>query len=240
VRPCGGTGSSCRERPCRLADVELGPLTLSFEVATWATALAALIGVAVAALLANVRFWGRDVVDVIFTAPIVMPPTVLGYYVIVILGRKSALGNAFESLTGTTIVFTKVGVVLAATIGSLPLVVRSVRTALEEIDPSLMMAARTLGASRLRAFLTIQLPLARRGVASALMLSFARALGDFGMTLMIGGSIPGETRTAAIAIYDQLQAHREGDAMGLSLVLTAFAVALLYAALKITASPGRA
>jgi molybdate transport system permease protein len=220
--------------------VELGPLLLSFEVAAWATLLAALVGVAVAALLANVRFWGRDVVDVLFTAPIVMPPTVLGYYVIVVLGRRSTLGHAFESLTGTTIVFTKIGVVLAAMIGALPLVVRSVRTALEETDPSLVMAARTLGASGLRAFLTVQLPLARRGIVAALMLAFARALGDFGMTLMIGGNIPGQTRTAAIAIYDQIQGHREDEAMGLSLVLTALAIVLLYAALKITARPSRA
>jgi molybdate transport system permease protein len=215
----------------------LGPLLLSFEVAAIATLLAALIGVGVAALLANARFPGRDLVDVIFTAPIVMPPTVLGYFAIVSLGRRSVVGQAFESLTGTTIVFTEAGIILAAVVGALPLVVRSVRTALEEIDAALVLAARTLGASPLRAFVTVQLPLASRGVFAALMLAFARSLGDFGMTLMVGGNIPGQTRTAAIAIYDDIQAHRESEAMGMSLILTALAVVLLYAAVKVTKRP---
>jgi molybdate transport system permease protein len=215
----------------------LGPLLLSFEVAAVATLLAALIGVGVAALLANARFPGRDLVDVIFTAPIVMPPTVLGYFAIVSLGRRSVLGQAFEALTGTTIVFTKAGIIVAAVVGALPLVVRSVRTALEETDASLVLAARTLGANPLRAFVTVQLPLASRGVFAALMLAFARSLGDFGMTLMVGGNIPGQTRTAAIAIYDEIQAPRESEAMGMSLILTALAVVLLYVALKVTKRP---
>ncbi|MBN9165319.1 MAG: molybdate ABC transporter permease subunit, partial [Myxococcales bacterium] len=189
--------------------MELDPLFLSFEIAAAATIIAALVGVAVAAILANFRFPGRDLVDVLFTAPIVMPPTVLGYYVLVLLGRRSFLGHAFESLTGTSIVFTKVGAVVAAVIGALPLVVKSVRTALEETDPTLVQAARTLGATPLRAFFTIQLPLAYRGIAAALMLAFARALGDFGVTLMVAGDSPGLTQTASLAIYDAIQAHRE-------------------------------
>src|SRR4051812_24801626 len=127
--------------------MELGPLVLSFEVAAIATMFAALIGVTVAALLANLRFPGRDIVDVVFTAPMVMPPTVLGYYVLVLLGRRSVLGHAFESITGSSIVFTKFGAIVAAIIGGLPLVVKSVRTALEETDPTLVVAARTLGAT---------------------------------------------------------------------------------------------
>ena len=110
--------------------MDLGPLLLSFEVATIATLLAAVVGIAVAALLANYRFPGRDLIDVVFTAPMVMPPTVLGYYVLVTLGRRSVLGHAFESLTGSSIVFTMTGAVVAATIGALPLVVKSVRAAL--------------------------------------------------------------------------------------------------------------
>src|SRR4051794_12455073 len=109
--------------------------------------LAAAIGIAVAALLANYRFPGRDLLDVVFTAPLVMPPTVLGYYVLVMLGRRSLIGRAFESLTGDSIVFTLTGAVIAATIGALPLVVKSVRAALEQTDPTLMLAARTLGAT---------------------------------------------------------------------------------------------
>jgi len=215
--------------------VELGPLLLSFEVGAIATVLAAAIGIAVAAVLANVRFPGRDLVEVLFTAPLVMPPTVLGYYVLVALGRRSALGHAFEALTGTSIVFTRAGAVVAATIGALPLVVKSVRAALEDTDPTLVLAARTLGATPLRALFTIQLPLASRGIAAALMLAFARSLGDFGVTLMVAGDIPGETQTAALAIYDAIQGQREGDASAMIVVLTATVIALLYAVGKLTA-----
>lgn len=215
--------------------MELGPLILSFEVAAIATVIAALIGIAVAAILANLRFPGRDLVDVIFTAPIVMPPTVLGYYVLLTLGRRSILGHAFESLTGSSIVFTKSGAVVAAVIGAMPLVVKSVRTALEETDPTLVLAARTLGATPLRAFFTIQLPLAYRGVAAALMLAFARSLGDFGVTLMVAGDIPGETQTAALAIYDAIQGHREQDATVMIVVLTLLVGTLLYIVGKLTA-----
>jgi molybdate transport system permease protein len=189
-------------------------------------------------LLANVKFPGRDLVDVLFTAPLVMPPTVLGYYVIVLLGRRSTLGHAFEALTGSSIVFTKTGAVLAAAIGATPLVVKSARTALEEIDETLLLAARTLGASPLRVLFTIQLPLASRGIAAATMLAFARSLGDFGLTWVIGGNIPGETHTAAIEIYDAIQARRDQDALVLSVVLTAIAVALLYAVTKLSARSG--
>ena len=215
--------------------MELGPLFLSFEVATIATLLAAVVGIGVAALLANFRFFGRDLLDVIFTAPMVMPPTVLGYYVLVLLGRRSFIGHAFEALTGTSIVFTLTGAVVAATIGAMPLVVKSVRAALEQTDPTLMLAARTLGATPLRAFFSVQLPLATRGIAAALMLAFARAIGDFGVTLMVAGDIPGKTRTASLAIYDAIQAQRESDAAAMVAVLTALVLGLLYAVGKLTA-----
>lgn len=215
--------------------MDFGPLLLSLEIAALATVVVMLLGVAVATLLANVRFPGRDVVDVLFTAPIVMPPTVLGYYALVAFGVKSPLGRAFEALTGSTLVFTESGAVLAAAIGAIPLVVKSVRTALEETDPTLVLAARTLGASPLRAIATIQLPLASRGIVAAAMLAFARSLGDFGLTWMIGGNLAGKTRTAAIQIYDDIQSQREDSAMTLSLVLTAIAVVLLYVVGKLTA-----
>jgi molybdate transport system permease protein len=215
--------------------VDLGPLVLSFEVALAATLLAGGVGIAVAALLANARFPGRELLDVLFTAPLVMPPTVLGYYVLVTLGRASALGRAYEALTGSSIVFTRTGAVLAATIGALPLVVKSVRAALEQTDPTLTLAARTLGATPLRALFAVQLPLATRGILAALMLAFARAMGDFGVTLMVAGDIPGATRTASLAIYGALQAQREGDAAALAAALTAIVLALLYAVNKLTA-----
>lgn len=215
--------------------MDLGPLLLSFEVATIATLLAAVLGIAVAALLANYRFPGRDLLDVVFTAPMVMPPTVLGYYVLVMLGRRSVLGHAFESLTGTSIVFTLTGAVVAATIGALPLVVKSVRAALEQTDPTLILAARTLGATKLRAFFTVQVPLATRGIVAALMLAFARAVGDFGVTLMVAGDIPGKTRTASLAIYSAIQAQHETEATTMVVILTVMVLALLYGVGKLTA-----
>ncbi len=211
------------------------PLLLSFQVAIAATIIAAILGVALAAWLANGRFPGRDLVDVLLTAPMVLPPTVLGYYLLVALGRRSLLGSTFESITGSSIVFTRTGAVVAAAVGAIPLVVKSSRAALEGVDPILIHAARTLGATPLRAFLTVQLPLARRGIIASLMLAFARSLGDFGVTLMIAGDIPGETQTASLAIYDAIQAHRDADALGMVAVLTACAVGMLYAANRLVA-----
>ena len=215
--------------------MDLGPLLLSFEVATIATVLAAVVGIGVAAVLANFRFVGRDLLDVVFTAPMVMPPTVLGYYVLVMLGRRSVIGHAYEALTGSSIVFTFTGAVVAAAIGAVPLVVKSVRAALEQTDPTLMLAARTLGATRLRAFFSVQLPLATRGIVAALMLAFARAVGDFGVTLMVAGNIPGKTRTASLAIYGAIEAQREEEAGAMVAVLTALVLGLLYAVGKLTA-----
>lgn len=214
--------------------MDLAPLALSFEVAAVATALATVLGVAAAGVLANLRFPGRDLVDVIFTAPLVMPPTVLGYYLLVALGRTSVLGRLYEAIFGSSIVFTRTGAVVAALIGGLPLVVRNARVAVEGVDRSLVLAARTLGASPLRAFIAIQLPLATRGIVAASMLAFARALGDFGVTLMLAGDIPGHTQTASLAIYDALQARRDHDALENALVLTAVALASLYVVGKLT------
>jgi molybdate transport system permease protein len=211
------------------------PLLLSLQVATIATVGVAVVGIALAALLSNVRFPGRDVLDVILTAPMVLPPTVLGYYVLVVLGRRSFIGQAFERITGDPIVFTKTGAVVAAMVGALPLVVKSGRAALEATDATLVQAARTLGAGPFYAFVTIQLPLATRGIVAALMLAFARSLGDFGVTLMVAGDIPGETQTASLAIYDAIQGRRDGEALIMVIVLTSIAVATLYSVNKLTA-----
>lgn len=210
------------------------PLVLSLEVATLATVIAAILGVAVATALANARFTGRDLVEGIVTAPIVLPPTVLGYYLLVALGRRGWIGHAFEALFGSSIVFTRTGAVVAATVGALPLVVKSARAALEAVDASLIRAARTLGAGPARAFFTVQLPLAARGVTAALMLAFARSLGDFGVTLMVAGDIPGETQTASLAIYDAIQEHRDAAALGMVVTLTAIAIAIMYAVGKLS------
>jgi len=208
------------------------PLALSLEVAVIATVLAALAGVAIALALAWRRMPGRELVDAITTAPMVLPPTVLGYYVLVALGRNSAIGKMWEALFGSSIVFTRTGAVVAAAIGSVPLVIKAARAALEGVDPTLVRAARTLGASPARALVTITLPLAGRGLLAGVTLAFARALGDFGVTLMVAGDIPGETQTAALAIYDAIQAHREAEATAMVLILTSVGILALYAVNK--------
>jgi molybdate transport system permease protein len=214
--------------------VEWQPLVLSIQVAVFATTICAVFGVMLGALLASPRMPARDVLDVIATAPLVLPPTVLGYYVLVALGRRSPVGSAFEALTGTSIVFTKTGAVVAAVVGAMPLVVKAARSSLEAVDPTLMLAARTLGASPFRAFITVRFPLAARGIVSGLMLAFARSLGDFGVTLMVAGDIPGETQTASLAIYDAIQGQREGEASVMIVVLSVIAFVLLYAVNKLS------
>jgi len=211
------------------------PLYLSFQVAFFATLLATVVGVLIGLWLTSSRAIGRDLVDAITSAPMVMPPTVLGYYVLVALGRNSAVGRGWEIVFGSSIVFTRTGAVVAATLGSLPLVIKSARAALEGVDPTLLKAARTLGAGPVRAFVTVHLPLAARGLVAGVMLAFARSLGDFGVTLMVAGDIPGETQTAALAIYDLIQSHQERAAGGMVAVLTSITIIALYIVNKLTA-----
>jgi len=213
--------------------MEWEPLWLSLQVSLVATLSSLVLGVALGALLARPRLPGRDLWDALLTAPLVLPPTVLGYFLLVALGRHSALGQLFEQLFGGPIVFTFKGAVIAATVGSLPLVIKAARAALEQLDPALVFAARTLGASPARAFWRIQLPLAARGIAAGAVLAFARALGDFGATLMVAGNIPHQTRTAALAIYDAIEAGRDADAAGMIAVLTALAIFVGYTAQRL-------
>jgi molybdate transport system permease protein len=208
--------------------VDLAPLLLSFEVAIAATLMAAVLGVAVAGILASTRFPGKNVLDALVTAPLVLPPTVLGYYMLVTIGRRSVIGHVYEHLTGSTIVFTRIGAICAASIGAFPLIVKFGRAALEAVDPRYIWMARTLGANPTRAFLTVHLPIASRGIVAAIMLGFARSLGDFGVTLMVAGDIPGETQTASLAIYDAIQARHESEATGMVLILSAVALSIVY------------
>jgi molybdate transport system permease protein len=209
------------------------PLLLSFEVALAATVVAGVLGIALAALLASRRLPASDFVEAVLTAPMVLPPTVLGYYLLVSVGRRSALGEAFELLTGGPLVFTKGALVLAASLSALPFVVKTARAAMEDVDKRLTAAASTLGASPIRVFFEIVLPQSQRGIFAGLTLGFARALGDFGVTLMVAGNIPGETQTAALAIYDAVQAGRDSEAAGLAALMTALAIAALYLGQKL-------
>ena len=200
----------------------LEPLALSLQIAVVASLLAGLGALTLIAATHGKRI--ASVLDAVLTAPLVLPPTVLGHYLLTVLGRRSALGIAWESITGSSFVFTRTGAVIAATITALPLVLQSARAAIDAVDPILLDAARTLGATRLGALSRVALPLASRGVAAGLLLGFARACGDFGVTLMIAGNIPGETQTASLALYDAVLAGREADARFLAIALTLIAV----------------
>lgn len=203
----------------------MNPLLLSLEVATFSTLLAGVSALGVIALTHGRRV--ARLLDAVLTAPLVLPPTVLGYYLLTALGVRSALGTAFESLTGTSMVFTRTGAVIAAAVTAFPLVLQSARAAVESVDPRLLDAARTLGATRFSALRRVAFPLASRGLVAGLLLGFARAVGDFGVTLMVAGNIPGETQTASLALYDALAAGRDDDARVLALTLTVFAVVLI-------------
>jgi len=201
------------------------PFLLTLQVAVVATLLAGFSALVVIAATHGKR--GVGLVDAVLTAPLVLPPTVLGYYLLTALGRHSALGRAFEAVTGGSFVFSRTGAVVAATITAFPLVLQSARAAIEAVDPTLLDAARTLGATRLAALRRIAFPLASRGLAAGVLLGFARACGDFGVTLMLAGNIPGETQTASLALYDAMLAGRDDDARALAISLTLLAVSAI-------------
>jgi molybdate transport system permease protein len=217
-----------------MSEIDWFPLTLSLRVAFIATVFVVIIGVALGWLLARRRFFGRELLDAAVTLPLVLPPTVLGYYLLVLLGRRSPVGQAIEAITGQPLVFSWRGAVVAAAIGALPLVVKTSRAAIAAVDTNLEDAARTLGQSEWRVFRRVTMPLASRGIIAAGMLAFARALGDFGATLMVAGNIPGRTQTAAIAIFDAAQAGRDRYALVLVLILSAVTLALVYTTNKLT------
>jgi len=209
------------------------PLWLSLKVAVLATLISLLLGLTLAFFLARKQFKGKEFLDAAVTLPIVLPPTVLGYYLLVLLGRDSALGRAFEALFGFPLVFTWQAAVVAATFHSIPLLVKSARAALESVDRSLENAARTLGASEARVFFRVTIPLAGRSILAATVFGFARALGDFGVTLMIAGNIPGKTQTMAVAIYDAVESGKSVLANVLVVVISAVSIAILYATNKL-------
>jgi len=206
------------------------PLWLSLRVAALATLVSLALGLWIAYVLANRKYRGKELLDAVVTLPLVLPPTVLGYYLLVALGRTSPLGHLYEYLFGAPLVFTWQAAVVASTFHAIPLLVKSARAAFETVDRSYEKAARNLGASDWRVFWRVTLPLSRRAVIAASVLAFARALGDFGATLMIAGDIPGRTQTASIAIYDAVESGNTLVARVLVLVLSVVAIAIVYAA----------
>lgn len=205
------------------------PLWLSVRVASLATVIATVVGVGVAYVLAKGRFRGRGLLEAVVTVPIVLPPTVLGYYLLTSLGVNSPIGRAWDDLFGEPLVFTPTAAVIAASISALPFVVRTGRAAIEDVDPRLEAALRVAGHPEWRVATLVTLPVARRGLLAGVALGFARALGDFGATVMVAGNIPGRTQTLPIAVYDSVQAGDQSTARTGALILAGIAVVVLLA-----------
>jgi len=216
-------------------------LALSLKVALWATAIDLVLGVAIGFALARLRFPGRELVDSILLLPMVLPPTVLGYYLLVVVGRHGWLGAWLESRFDIRLVFTWQGAVIAAAIVGFPFVCKSARAAFEAVDAQYEQAAKVLGLGAMAIFARVTMPLAWRGILAGVLLAFARALGEFGATLMVAGSIPGKTQTLSIAVYEAVQAGQDELANVLVLMtsLACIAVLLLAGRLAPARIPGR-
>jgi molybdate transport system permease protein len=205
------------------------PLLLSLKVAGWATAIDVVLGVAVAFGLSRWRSPARELVDSLLTLPLVMPPTVLGYYLLVLLGRRGVIGAWLDKFD-IQLVFTWQGAVIASAVVAFPLVLKSARTAFETVDPQFERAARTLGICEAAVFFRVTLPLAARGILAGALLAFARALGEFGATLMIAGNLPGRTQTLSVAVYAAVQAGDDSTANILVIVTSVTCVVILLTA----------
>jgi molybdate transport system permease protein len=209
------------------------PLLLTLKIAGWATLLALVMGVLAGYALARSRFPGRETLDAVLTLPMVLPPTVLGYYLLVLVGRKGVLGHWLDETFGITLIFTWQGAVIAASIVAFPLVFKAARAAFESVDGNLEKAARSLGYAEPKVFLRVTMPLAWPGVLAGTMLAFARAMGEFGATLMVAGSLPGRTQTLSIAIYEAVAAGEDDTANFLVLVSSLICIIVLVASSKL-------
>ncbi len=185
--------------------MDLFPVWLSFKVSVVATGLTLLLGLPLAWVLARRRFVGRDLLEAAVVLPLILPPTVLGYYLLLVIGSRGPIGRVLGGL-GVELAFTWRAAVLAASVGSIALLIKAAQAGFEAVDQRLEQAARTLGRSEWSVFWSVTLPLAWRSVCAGTVLAFCRALGDFGITLMVAGSIPGLTQTMPLAIYDHVQA----------------------------------
>lgn len=211
----------------------IAPLTLTLRVASLATFFALLLGVGAAFIIHKYRFPGRDLAEAVLTLPMVLPPTVLGYYLLVVMGRNSMPGKWLEEVLGITLIFTWQGAVVAATVVAFPLIFKSSRSALDSVDKKIENAARTLCCSEIEVFLRVSLPMALRGILAGAMLAYARAMGEFGATLMVAGNMPGRTQTMPLAIYSAAQAGNSALANSLVLIISAVCVIILWTAGKL-------
>lgn len=206
----------------------LFPVQLSLRVAALATLTSLVFGVFFGWVFHRYRFPGKELLDSILSLPMVLPPTVLGYYLIVLLGRNGFVGRWLESTFGVTLIFTWQGAVIAAAVVSFPLIFKSSRAALGGVERKYEDAARTMGYPEWRVFLCVCLPLAARGILAGTMLAFARAMGEFGATLMIAGNLPGRTQTLSLAVYSATQAGHDDLAAQLVLLISVLCTLILW------------
>lgn len=209
--------------------IDWSPLLLSLQVAALATAIALALGMALGWVVSRTRLPGRSLLEALCMLPLVLPPTVLGYGILVAMGRRSALGGWLREHFDYTIIFNWHGAVVASALVALPLVLKGASTAFAQVDRTLEAAARTLRQSRWSTFVRVTLPLAWPGILAGMLLAFARAMGEFGASLMVAGSIPHQTQTASMAIYDAVQSGQDELAAALVLAISAVSVVILLA-----------
>ena len=208
--------------------MDFAPLWLSAKLAFTTTLILIVLGAPLSWWLSQSRSRWQPFVQAIVAMPIVLPPTVLGFYLLIVLGPNGAIGSWWVTLTGDSLTFSFTGLVIASCIYSLPFAIQPMQNAFESVPRKTLEAAWMLGASRLDAFFSVAVPLSVRGFLGAAVLSFAHTLGEFGVVLMVGGNIPGETRVVSIAIYDHVETLDYAAAHQLSLVLIAFAFVALF------------
>ncbi len=212
-------------------------MRLSLQVAAVATAFVFLVGITVAYFLARKEFKGKELLDALFTLPLVLPPTVTGYYLIILFGRNGTFGKIIYQWTGWTIMFTWYAAVLASFVVALPLMIKTARSAIESVDKNLINASYTLGHSEFNTALKVTLPLARRGIIAGTVLSFARSIGEFGATLMLAGNLTGKTDTMPLAIYSLAGSGDWSKANGMVIILTLLSGVFLYLANQYSKRP---
>jgi molybdate transport system permease protein len=209
-------------------------LRLSLQVATAATALVVVVGTGMSYVLARKSFRGKDILDIMLTLPLVLPPTVIGYYLILMMGRNGLLGRYLYDWTGWSIMFTWYAAVLASFIVALPLMIKTTRAAIESVDQTLIKVSYTLGHGELKTFFKVILPLSKKGMIAGAVLSFARAMGEFGATLMVAGNIPWKTATMPIAIYTSASSGEWREANLMVIFFTLVSGFFLYIANRLS------
>jgi molybdate transport system permease protein len=214
--------------------MDFSPLVLSLWVSVLSTSIIAVFGTLIAYVLARKRFFGRIMLDAFTTLPMILPPTVTGYYLIILLGKNGIIGNQIYKLTGWSIMFTWQAAVIAATVVAIPIMIKSAKAAIESVNIEYEKAAFTLGKTEIETFFLVTLPLAKKGLIAGLILSFARALGEFGATIMVAGNIPGKTSTMPLAIYSAFQSGEDRLATTLVIILTAVSIAVIYITTRIS------